>query len=253
MLEFAKKLAKESGRILMKNLDQNKKQRQKSNFNPVTPIDILVENYIIDCIKKKFPTHNIISEETGLIDNDSIYTWIIDPLDGTINYIHKYPHFCTSIALFKENSPFLGVVYNPNLDELFYSQINKGAFLNNEKIKVSDVRTLEEAHLATGFSYKRGKDFDNSIEKFKKVLYSSQAVRRDGAAALDLCYVACGRYDGFWVYGLQIWDIAAGIIIVEEAGGKSDFIKTLKTYKQYIISANEYIYTNLKNVLDQKD
>ena len=179
----------------------------------------------INTIRSNFPEHGFISEEGEAKDTSSDYTWIIDPLDGTVNYIHKYRLFGTSIALSHRGEIVLGVVYNPCVDEMFTALKGNGAFLNEERIQVSTTSRLDECLLVMGFPYKRDSEsFISSIKRFTRLVRDGQALRRDGSTALDLCHVACGRFDGFCVAGNEIWDYAAGILIVTEAGGKvTDF------------------------------
>jgi myo-inositol-1(or 4)-monophosphatase len=172
-------------------------------------------------IKEKYPEHEIFSEETSNKEIFSDNLWIVDPLDGTTNYIHGFPFFCVSIAYSHKNKVMLGVVFDPLRKELFFAEKNKGAFLNGQKIKVSKVERLCDALLVTGFAYERGDIMRKNLEKIENFFSSGMhGIRRTGSAALDLCYVACGRTDGYWEFALKPWDHAAGSLIVKEAGGK---------------------------------
>lgn len=190
----------------------------KGKDNIVTDVDKKAESIIVKVLGSAFPGHSILSEEAGLLGENSPYRWIIDPLDGTTNFARAFPFFCVSIALEYQGRIILGVVYDPMRDELFHAEKESGAYCGRRKIRVSRVRDISKSFLATGFAYgTKGKD--ENIPNFKNFLLRSLAVRRAGSAALDLCYVACGIFDGFWEMDLHPWDNAAGILIVQEAGG----------------------------------
>jgi len=184
----------------------------------VTDVDTSCEKMIIDRIKETFPLHSILAEESGKDDGEKEFCWIIDPIDGTVNYAHGFPFYCTSIGVLHEGRVKVGVVYDPERDELFAAVESRGAFLNGSRIKVSQVDKVRDAMVATGFAYQVSGKM-RTIPFFKLMLREAQAVRRAGSAALDLCYVACGRFDGFWEFGLNPWDTAAGQLILKEAGG----------------------------------
>lgn len=188
--------------------------------NLVTEYDYKSEQYIVDEIKKAYPTHNIISEEEGSVNNNSEYDWIIDPLDGTVNYANNIPIFSVSIALSKNGQLIAGAVYQPILDELFSAELGNGAKLNGESIIVSNKSDMNTSLLVTGFPYDINNDPKNAIKSFTNIVKRGIPIRRLGSAALDLAYVACGRFEGFWEVNLNSWDVAAGILIVNEAGGK---------------------------------
>jgi myo-inositol-1(or 4)-monophosphatase len=174
---------------------------------------------VCDTLLSAFPTHSILGEEGGArVGSDPRYRWIVDPLDGTTNYAHGFPFFCVSIGLEVEGRLVLGVAYAPSLDELFVGEAGQGATLNGRPIQVSAIDDLEQALLATGFPYDRA-DFARALRSFEAISLQSQAVRRAGSAVLDLCYVACGRLDGYWEHAVKPWDVAAGALIVLEAGG----------------------------------
>ena len=188
--------------------------------NLVTEVDTKAEAKIIEVIRKYFPDHAIISEEVGELKTDSAYKWIIDPIDGTVNFAHGIPICCVSIALSHEDQLLLGAVYNPMMNELFFAEKGKGATLNGIPISVSKKDNFEKACLVTGFPYKWPENREHPIKVFERFILQGLPVRRLGSAAIDLCWVACGRFDGFWEYNLSPWDIAAGYLIVEEAGGR---------------------------------
>jgi len=223
----------------------------KGDINIVTDVDKKCENIIIDCINKYFPHHHILSEEGRQDRSDEGYRWIVDPLDGTTNYAHGLPVYSVSIALEKDSRIILGVVYDPETKELFKAEHGKGAYLNNKKIRVSKISNLDKALLATGFAYDIKDTTRDNVNYFTKFLKTSQAVRRLGSAALDLSYVACGRFDGFWEMNLYPWDSAAGMLIVKEAGGRiTRFDKSTYTpFDKDILATNSKIHNKMAHIL----
>jgi len=217
--KIAKTAAIKSGLFIKKSVGKIRSVHYKGVDNIVTDVDKKAEKIIIDIIRKNCPGHSILSEEAGSITESSPYRWIIDPLDGTTNFAHSFPFFCVSIALEFKGRVILGVVYDPIRKELFHAVYGRGAYLNNKRMRVSKVSKLDSSFLSTGFSYGRQKKCDN-INNFRNFLELSMAIRRAGSAALDLCYVACGIFDGFWEQGLHPWDSAAGALILTEAGGR---------------------------------
>lgn len=193
---------------------------KSSKIDLVTEIDDLSEKIILEGIKKEYPDHDILSEESDFKKTDSDYLWIIDPLDGTTNYAQGLPIFAVSIALEFRGEIVLGVVYNPILDEMFSAVEGKGAYLNDEKIKIGNKDKLIESVIATGFAYDRASSEDSNIGNLSRILPKVRGIRRMGAAAYDLASVACGRLDGYWEFNLSVWDVAAGILLIREAGGK---------------------------------
>ena len=249
---FAEKLAMQAGYLLNKRLGKIKKISYKGRMNLVTDVDTACERFILNRIKKKFPKHRIISEEAGDIGNKySEFCWLIDPLDGTTNYAHAMPFFCVSIALLKHDKIVAGAVYDPVKDELFSASKGKGAFLNHKRISVSDIRQLDKGLLSTGFPYRFGKDMKRNIRNFTRFMLQAQAVRRPGSAALDLCYVAMGRFDGFWELGLMPWDTAAGALITQEAGGKITTFKgkPFNPFLKEIVASNSKIHNRMLRVV----
>jgi myo-inositol-1(or 4)-monophosphatase len=223
LLNFAIQTAQEAGRILLDKFGRALQVTNKGDIDLVTEADIAAESLIVERIRSHHPRHRILTEESGDISieggADSAYKWIIDPLDGTTNYAHGYPVFCVSVALEHEGRIVVGVVYDPTRDEMFAAERGEGATLNGRRIRVSDTNELGRALLCTGFPYDvraRG-DFARHFHNF---IMQAQSLRRDGAAALDLAYVACGRFEGFFEEGLRPWDVAAGVLLVEEAGGR---------------------------------
>lgn len=213
--------AKKAGLIQKRHYGKVRHIRYKSRnkLNLVTEVDQKCEKTIFSLLRRSFPTHNFWGEESGRGAGTSEYTWLVDPLDGTTNYAHGYPFFCVSIALVKKNEPILGVIYDVLRDELFTAEKGKGAFLNGKRLKVSSTRTLEESLLSTGFAY-AVRETHYNLDNFRRFVLTAQGVRRDGSAAMNLAYVAAGRFDGFWERGIQAWDMAAGVLMVREAGGK---------------------------------
>lgn len=219
LLENAKDLAYAAGKILRDKLDEDFNVEYKGEIDLVTDADKAAEHLLVSAITKAFPQHAILAEEGGKLGNaDSDYLWVIDPLDGTTNFAHGVPYFSVSIALLEQSKPIIGVVYNPISDEMFAAEQGYGAWLNDRQIRVSKTDSLQKSLLCTGFPYDMHQP-NNNIDNFSRLVTKTQGVLRLGSAALDLCYVACGRIDGFWEMDLKPWDMAAGALIVHEAGG----------------------------------
>ena len=253
MLQLAIDAAIEAGKFLKMNVGKVKHVERKhgEETNLVTEIDKKAEESIIRKIKRRYGHHDFLGEESGGSQSTSEYKWIIDPLDGTTNFTHGLPIFCVSIGLEFKGELVLGVVYDPNFDELFTAEKGKGAFLNNRKIRVSRTSKLIESLLVTGFPYDVRKNVDSLVRHFNNFLMEAQAVRRFGSAALDLCYVASGRFDGFWEVALNPWDMAAGVLIVEEAGGKFTDLRGFPTtvYNKQLLASNGFIHDQMVEVL----
>lgn len=223
LLETAKESALQAGKILKKGYGTTFKIDNKvGRNNLVTEFDLLSEKTIIKNIKSRYPTHRFLAEESGHSGSEdkNEIIWVIDPLDGTVNFAHSIPIFSVSIAAMMNNEIVAGAIYNPMLDELFYASRGEGAFLNDKLIVVSDSDDIHTSLLVTGFPYNVDKNPYDCVGTFVKIVLNGIPIRRLGSAALDLAYVACGRFDGFWEAELHPWDMAAGAIIVEEAGGK---------------------------------
>lgn len=225
----------------------------KGGDNIVTDVDKKSEELIIKKILSAFGDHSILSEESAPRLGSSGYRWIIDPLDGTTNFAHAFPFFSVSIALEYNGRVILGVVYDPMREELFCAESGRGARLNNKKISVSKTKRLSDSFLATGFSYGNSKK-DKNIGNFKRLLMRSLAIRRAGSAALDLCYVACGRFDGYWEMYLKPWDSAAGMVIIEEAGGSVTKFDNSEysPYDEKLLATNSLIHRQISKVLSVK-
>jgi myo-inositol-1(or 4)-monophosphatase len=216
-------IAREAGALLMGYFQQHVKVEYKGDADLVTIADRKSEILIRERIKARWPSHDILGEEQGLVDTGSDYRWYVDPLDGTTNFAHGFPVFCVSLGLEHKNRLIAGVVYDPTRGELFAAEQGSGAYLNQRRIQVSKIANLSESLVATGFpSHKRHKN--PNIHFYHQITLRTHGVRRAGSAALDLCCVASGRFDAFWEFNLNPWDTSAGVLIVEEAGGKvSDF------------------------------
>lgn len=219
--------------------------------NLVTEADHASEKAILDIIKEAFPDHHILSEEVGEIIMDSNYKWIVDPIDGTVNFAHGIPLCCVSIGVELEGEMILGAVYNPSYNEMYVAEKNKGATLNEKPIHVSEMSTVLSSCLVTGFPYTYLDVPNGPIEIFSRLIRKGIPVRRLGSAAIDLCWVACGRFDGFYEHKLQAWDSAAGYLMVEEAGGKVTDFKGEKysPYQPHILATNSKIHEEMLNVL----
>lgn len=256
MLNFAIQTARDAGSILTDKLGRVVQIRSKGDINLVTEADLAAERLIIERIKSYYPRHAILAEESGATESviaiagSSEWKWIVDPLDGTTNFAHGYPCFCVSIALERNGQIEVGVVYDPTRDEMFAAERGSGASLNGRRVQVSLVEELNSAMLCTGFPYDVRERPHFALD-FTNFTMEAQAVRRDGSAALDLAYVACGRFDGFWEDGLNPWDVAAGVLLIEEAGGRvTDFVGgELDIYTPKVLVSNGRIHDQMMRVL----
>jgi myo-inositol-1(or 4)-monophosphatase len=218
-LEVAVRAARSAGKIQIEAFDKRRRIDYKGETNLVTEVDRACEEAIFDLLSSTFPSHDFLLEETPTSRSGSPHLWVVDPLDGTTNYTHRYPHFCCSIALLVEDRTVLGVVFDPVRNELFTAVRSSGAFLNERPIRTSEENRLIRSLVATGFPDDIRRARDKNLRKFSRLLQRVRSVRRSGSAALDLCYVAAGRLDGYWILKLAPWDTAAGVLLVEEAGG----------------------------------
>jgi myo-inositol-1(or 4)-monophosphatase len=256
LVNIAVRAARAAGDIIVRNMDRLDRLKvvTKQNNDFVSNVDHMAEQAIIDTIKHAYPDHGILAEESGSQDEKADYQWIIDPLDGTTNYLHGFPQFAVSIALQHKGRLEVGVIYDPVSQELFAASRGNGATLNDRKIRVSTHKGLENALLSTGFPYYDQSYLDIYIETMKALMQKTAGVRRPGSAALDLAWVAAGRTEGFWEFNLKPWDIAAGALIVREAGGiVSDFSNGdayLKTGD--IIAAGPKVYPEMIKIIQQK-
>ena len=256
MLNFAIQTARDAGRVLAEKFGRAIQISNKGDIDLVTEADLASEQLIVERVRSHHPRHAVLAEEAGDVaaagGAPSEYKWIVDPLDGTTNYAHGYPVFCVSIALEHLGSVVIGVVYDPLRDELFAAERGEGATLNGRRARVSETDDLNRALLCTGFPYdvrERG-DF---ARHFRNFIMSAQSVRRDGAAALDLAYVAAGRFDGFYEEGLRPWDVAAGVLLVEEAGGRVTHYdgRPFNHYRPPIAASNGLVHDAMLSVLQQ--
>ncbi len=248
--------AEEAGKILLENFNKDFIIESKDSIsNLVTEIDKKSESKIIDIIKNNFPDDSILSEEIGSIDATSNCKWIIDPIDGTINYAHGIPLSCISIGIEKSGEIIMGLVYNPMSGEKFFAEKGKGAYLNENKISVTKENNLRKALLVTGFPYDSSRNPNKPVDVFGRFVMLDIPIRRLGSAALDLCWTACGRFDGFWEYNLNAWDTAAGFLILKEAGGLvTDFLgKEYSVYNKEILATNGLLHEDILKIIQNKE
>jgi myo-inositol-1(or 4)-monophosphatase len=246
-------MARGAGEILRVGYGQSHEIDFKGAINPVTEIDKRSEEYLLAAIGKQFPGQRVIAEETGGLPGDGQQVWYVDPLDGTVNYTHHIPIFSVSLAYEHEGELELGVVYDPIRDECFSAQRGRGAWLNGKTIKVTSTEKLADSLFVTGFPYDTWENPHNNLDQFGRFMLRSQGVRRLGSAALDLCYVAAGRFDGYWEIRLQPYDVAAGGLIVQEAGGlvtKIDNGVDFIAAPQSIVAANPVLHARMLEVLN---
>jgi len=242
-----------AGGILMKYFGKRHQIKEKPGAGIVTEADEAAETYLVKQILRKFPESSIITEETGNYAGKSEWLWVIDPLDGTSNYAHGFPWFCVSIGVYREGKAVAGAIYHPIMKEFFFAEHKKGSFLNGKKIHVSNASRMREALLGTGFYYSKKAQLAWEMKIFHRINEYAQAVRRPGSAALDLACVAAGRFDGFWERGLSSWDIAAGCLLVEEAGGKiTDYQgKKADIFSGEIVASNNKIHSQLVKLIQK--
>lgn len=252
VLEIATEAALAAGAILRGYLGLEEISEKGRSGDLVTAADLASEAMILDILQRHFPNHAILAEESGKLGNvESDYLWVIDPLDGTTNYAHQYPFFAASIGLLVAGVPQVGVIFDPFHNELFRAAIGLGATCNRRPIQVSQTAELSKSLLVTGFAYDRRETTDNNYTEFCHLTHLTQGVRRSGSAALDLAHVACGRLDGYWERGIAPWDIAAGIVLVEEAGGKVTAYdgSPIRIESGRILATNSHIHTLLSQEL----
>lgn len=243
-------IVKEAGEILKEGYYAKKEVDFKAKKDLVTKYDVGIENFLKEKFKE-FSEFNVIAEESDNSDIEFYNSIIIDPIDGTTNFVNQVPHTCISVGVYKNKKPYFGVVYNPILNELYEAQVGQGAFLNGKKIEVSQESTFQKALISTGFPYTSGTcedDLQDVVNKIKQILPRCQDIRRLGSAALDLCYVARGTYEAYYEMNLKAWDVSAGIIILNEAGGKISTLEN-KEYElfesKYILASNSHVHKEL--------
>ncbi len=249
--EVAFAAARKAGAIQKERLGNVGRLDYKSAFNIVTEVDRQCEQEIIATVRQSFADDEFLGEESGAHKTGSTRLWIIDPVDGTTNYTHGYPFFCVSIGVQENGKTIFGAVYNVMADEMFWALAGQGSYLNDKKIQVSTVDRLSTSLLATGFPADTRGCRQSNMQEFSRITDQSHGVRRDGAAALDLSFVACGRLDGFWEFKLSAWDLAAGELIVREAGGKITNLTggPFDLYSGHIIASNGLIHDELNTAL----
>jgi myo-inositol-1(or 4)-monophosphatase len=251
-LQVGKELALEAGTLLREELWRARRVEYKGEIDLVTDADRMAEKILVDGIRSNFPDHAVLAEESGAHEvSGATHRWIVDPLDGTTNYAHRYPFFCVAIALEIEGELTMAVVYDPMLDETFSAVAGGGAALNGRAITVTGEDDLGKSFLSTGFPYDMRETEQDNLDNFLKFMKTTQAVRRDGSAVLDLCYVACGRFDGFWEMKLSPWDIAAGALVVAESGGVVTSFDggPLDIYTGEVVASNGMIHDQMLQVL----
>ena len=249
-LTIAKRAARQAGAVLMEHLGGLKDVRYKSLRDPVGEADRASEALVANIIREAFPNHGFLGEEETAWKGTG-GRWIVDPLDGTVNYAHGYPCFCVSIAYEKDGEMVVSVVFDPVKREMFHAVKGQGAFLNGKPIHVSKTRSLIKSLVVTGFPYDTQPNPGNIFRDFKNMCMAAQGVRRDGSAALDLCYIACGRFDGFYELRLKPWDTAAGALIVREAGGRVTNFKGEKFSLEMdnMLASNGLVHKEMMGVL----
>lgn len=256
MLNFATETAREAGQILLEKFGRKIQISKKGGINLVTEADLASEKLIIEKIRSHYPKHTVLAEESGessaVIDGETTWKWIIDPLDGTTNYAHGYPCFCVTLAVEHQGEIVVGVTFDPTRDELFAAEKGRGATLNGREIRVSETEKLCEALLVTGFPYDIA-DRGDFARHFTEFISKTRGLRRDGSAAIDMAYVACGRFDGFWEEGLNPWDVAAGVLLIEEAGGRVSYYDDSKfsIYQPPISASNGLIHAEMLEILSK--
>ena len=256
MLNTAVKAARKAGSIITRasyDIDKlNIQSKRQNDF--VSEVDHAAEAAIISVLHEAYPTHGFLAEESGHKNSDAEFVWVIDPLDGTTNFLHGFPQYCVSIGLLHKGVPNQAVVFDPNRNELFTATKGVGAYLNDRRIRVTRTDHLDDALMGTGFPFKEVGGIDDYLRMFKNMTLSCQGIRRPGAAALDLAWVAAGRLDGFWEIGLSPWDMAAGVLLVREAGGLVGDLAGEEKFMDSgrIVASNGKLFAAILKVLHQR-
>ena len=252
-LGLAVRAAREGGKILRREMSRLRRSqiRKKGKYDWVTDVDRASEEKILSILRNAFPDHSIQAEESAPAEAFRARQWFIDPLDGTVNYMHRFPVFCVSIGFQDRGKLQVGVVYDPLREELFTARRGHGAFLNGRRIRVTSCATFEESLLATGFPFRAKDQVDLYLSSFRRVFLKTGSIRRAGSAAIDLAYVACGRMDGFWEMSLAPWDMAAGALLIREAGGRvTDFFGGDRfLQKGHVLAGNPAIHRKMVRML----
>jgi len=243
----------EAGDVLLDYKAKGFKVSKKGRVNLVTEADLASEKIIVSYIQDNFPDHQILAEESGNRSGEGEFKWVIDPLDGTTNYAHRYPCYCVSIGVEADGIMQVGIIWDPERKEMFTAVRGGGAFLNGKKIEVSQEDSLVDGLFVTGFSYDE-EVIEQNLVLFNRMMRAVRSVRRDGSAALNMSYVACGRFEGFWELSLHPWDIAAGSLILTEAGGKLTRINGAPTsiYDSELLATNGHIHESVSRILSRK-
>lgn len=254
MKTLAVEAAREAGALLAARIGDAHSLEFKGDVDIVTEMDKRAEALIVERIRERFPDHSILTEEGEGRETGSAVKWIIDPLDGTTNYAHGFPFFCVSIGIEDSGEMVFGAVYDPSSDELFTAARGAGALLNGSPLRVSRIERVDRSLLATGFPYDIRTSEENNLDNFSRFSLAAQAVRRAGSAALDLCYVACGRFDGFWELKLRPWDTSAAALVVSEAGGRvTDFSGGgFSIYGTECLASNGLIHDEMIDLLGRR-
>jgi myo-inositol-1(or 4)-monophosphatase len=251
LMQAAMEIACEAGEYIMESAEKLKQVDYKGRADLVTNVDRGSEDLIMNRIQDRYPDHDILAEESGGKKSEHAIRWVIDPIDGTTNFVHGYRNFCVSIAVQENAETVAAAVFNPATDEMFAASRGDGMFVNDQPIQVSETENLSESMVATGFPYKMSDHWHRSMDLFKLFYYKTHGVRRDGSAALDLAYVASGRFEGFWEYDLHPWDVAAGLLLVEEAGGvTTDFSDNRSSiFHKQVLATNGRIHQDMLDVI----
>jgi myo-inositol-1(or 4)-monophosphatase len=251
LMEETAGTARAAGKVLLDNVQKNRKVQFKGRIDIVTEMDLKSEQLIVARLRKALPEASFLTEEGSVCEEASEFKWIIDPLDGTTNYAHTFPVWCVSIALEYRGELVVGCVYDPTRDEMFTATKHDKTRLNGQIVSVSSRRRLDQALLATGFPYDIRTSRINNLTNFTNFVKTARAVRRAGSAALDLCYLACGRFDGYWELKLHSWDMAAGVLIVKQAKGRiTDFEgNEFSIYRDRLLGSNGQIHKEMMRIL----
>jgi len=251
---FARSLATDAARMVKRGFNRPRRIKYKGRIDPVTEYDLKSEHLITGRIEQRYPHHEILAEEGSATGQRSEYRWVIDPLDGTVNFAHGFPVYCVSVALEYRGEVVVGAVCDPERDELFWSAKGGNAYLNRHRIKVTNERNLERSLLATGFAYDIGTAKRNNLGLFARMAKKAQGIRRAGSAAIDLCWLACGRIDGFWELKLRPWDTAAATLIVKNAGGRITRVdgRPYSILDNDLLASNSRIHTAMGEVLTRR-
>lgn len=253
ILELTETIARKAGAILREGYGNVHHIEQKGVINLVTEFDKQSEEIILSAIQREFPDHAILAEESGRNQTISEYQWVVDPLDGTTNFAHGIPHFAVTIALYKNNSPIVGVTYDPLRNEMFSAESGCGAMLNNHPVHASHRTNLAQAVISTNFPYDLRTNSRNNLAQFTQFQLRTRAVRHLASSALDCAWTAMGRFDGYWEFGVQPWDIGAGVLLVREAGGRVTLINgdEYRLSNDTIVVSNGWLHEQILRVLQQ--